>query len=101
MGDRLDLHAILVSLLGSSNVYFQPPASFQLSYPCIVYERSRIRTRFANNEPYNHDKQYTLTVIDEDPDSAIPDLVAGLSRCVHDRSFKSDQLNHDVFSLIF
>jgi hypothetical protein len=101
MGSRLLLHNILISLLGTGNVYFQPPPSFQMSYPCIVYERSNIDTAFANNEPYKHEKRYTVTVIDSDPDSLIPDKVAELSRCSFDRNFKADQLNHDVFRLIY
>jgi len=91
----------LESIAGVTNVYFQPPPSFQMSYPCIVYERSRILTEFAGNSPYKHDKKYTLTVMDENPDSVIPDAVSNLPRCSHDRSFKADQLNHDVFTLIY
>jgi len=101
MGNRLALHNILVATLGNTNVYFQPPPNFQMSYPCIVYNRSDIDTAFANNHPYKHEKQYSITVIDEDPDSLIPDKVAGLPRCSYDRAFKSDQLNHDVFTLIY
>jgi len=101
MGLRLALHNILMSTLGSSNVYFQPPPSFQMSYPCIVYQRSRIDTGFANNLPYKHEKQYSVTVIDDDPDSLIPDKVAELPRCSHDRTFVADQLHHDVFTLFY
>lgn len=101
MGSRIDLHSLLETLLGSDNVYFQPPSSFQMEYPCIVYSRSDIDAKFANNLPYIHTKQYILTVIDSDPDSEIPDNVALLPRCSFDRSFKSDQLNHDVFNILF
>lgn len=101
MGNRLALHNILVSLLGTTNVYFQPPPNYQMNYPCIVYSRSRIHTTFADNASYKHEKQYTLTVIDEDPDSLIPDQIALLPRCSFDRAFKADQLNHDVFTLIY
>jgi len=101
MGTRLELHTLLTTVLGSSNVYFQPPSGFQLSYPCIVYERSRILSDSADNIPYKHENKYTVTVMDEDPDSLIPLQVSKLPRCSHDRAFKSDQLNHDVFSLIY
>jgi len=101
MGSRLQLQTLLETLLGSNKVYFQPPSSFEMSYPCIIYERSRIRTRFASNKPYKHDKQYSITVVDSDPDSLIPDKVAELPSCSHERSFKSDLLNHDVFILFY
>jgi len=101
MAPRLDLQAILVSLLGSKNVYFQPPPTVQMSYPCIVYNRQDIRTEFADNEPYKHKKRYQVTVIDKDPDSDIPDKVAALPMCSYDRFFTADNLNHDVFNLFF
>jgi len=101
MGDRLDLHDVLTALLGSDNVYFQPPASMNMRYPCIRYERTRISTFHADNKPYRHEKHYMITVIDEDPDSLIPDQVAALSTCQFDRHYTSAGLNHDVFNMFF
>ena len=101
MASRLDLQSKLETLLGSSNVYFQPPPSFMLQYPCIIYNRSNIRTRFADNKPYLNRKQYSLTVIDRNPDSDIPDKVKQLETAVFDRHFTTDNLNHDVFNILF
>lgn len=101
MGNRLALHNILLFILGNTNVYFQPPPNFQMSYPCIVYNRSDISTEHADNKPYKHEKEYTITVIDEDPDSDIPDKISELPRCGFNRAFTSDQLNHSVFTLIY
>jgi len=101
MGTRVELHAVLTSLLGTENVYFQPPPSYLMTYPCIIYSRSKIITRFAGDAPYSHTKQYTLTVIDKDPDSSIPDLVAKLPRAIFDRHYTADGLNHDVFTLYY
>lgn len=101
MGSRTDLHTILTSLLGSSNVYFQPPASIEMKYPCIVYERDYFKKEFADNISYSIGKRYNLTVIDKNPDSTIPDRVAALPKCAFDRHFVADNLNHDVFSIYF
>ena len=101
MGQRLDLQTLLETLLGSGNVYFQPPPGFMLSYPCIVYNRSNIRSKHGDNMPYKLDNQYTVTVIDANPDSVIPGKIANLPRCAFDRHFTSDNLNHDVFSILF
>lgn len=101
MGQRLDLQTLLEGLLGSGNVYFQPPSGFEMSYPCIVYHRSNIRTKFGDDIPYALFKEYTITVIDANPDSIIPDKVANLPRCLFDRNFRSDSLNHDVFNILF
>lgn len=101
MGSRLDLQDLLETLIGSENVYFQPPPTYQMSYPCIVYQRSDINTDYANNNPYNLQKKYMLTVIDPDPDSAIPDQVAGLPTALFDRHYVFDNLNHDVFTIFY
>jgi hypothetical protein len=101
MGQRLSLHQILKDLLGSSNVYFQPPATVKLAYPCIVYRRSDIDTAFADDVPYAINKQYQVTVIDSNPDSLIPDMVGNLSKCLFDRHFTADNLNHDVYNIYY
>lgn len=99
MDRRIDLHNILIGILGSKNVYFQPPPSVHLKYPCIIYERTRNSTRFADNIPYSVIRQYTITVIDSNPDSEIPDRIAGLSMCTMDRTYTADNLNHYVFNI--
>lgn len=72
-----------------------------MQYPCIVYSRDRAQTRFASNNPYKYTKGYQVTVIDRNPDSEIPDKVALLPMCEHNRFFTADNLNHDVFTLFF
>lgn len=99
MGQRLDLHALLVAI--TENVYFQPPPSVKMKYPCIVYQRDYKKTEFANDLPYIGRKRYQVTVLDEDPDSGIPEQVAKFPMCIFDRFFTADNLNHDVFKLFF
>lgn len=101
MRPRKDLHEILKNILGSENVYFQPPPTFQMKYPCIVYSRDDVETKFAGNLPYARDKRYQVTVIDKNPDSVIPDKIGALRECVFDRFYTADNLNHDVFTLFF
>lgn len=101
MGQRLDLHELLVAAVGSRNVYFQPPDGSRMSYPCIVYERERIDSEHANNKPYLHHKRYSVTVIDRDPDSPIPDRIAAFPKCRHVQHFENDNLHHDVFTLYY
>lgn len=101
MAPRLDLQAIFVGILGTDQVYFQPPTNVQMAYPCIVYQRDWAMTNFADDRPYKHRKRYLVTVIDRDPDSGIPDKIAELPMCVFDRFFTADNLNHDVYKLFF
>lgn len=101
MASRLQLQTELEELLGSRNVYFQPPASVRMQYPAIVYSRSNIENRHADNNVYMQSCFYEITVIDEDPDSEIVEKVSKLPACRFDRHYKADNLNHDVFTLYY
>lgn len=101
MASRTELQSLLETILGSSNVYFQPPPNFMMQYPCIVYERSDVDIKHADNNPYSNTKEYTVTVIDEDPDSTIPDDIAGMQSAKFSRAFSKDRLNHDVYTINF
>lgn len=101
MPSRLELHEILCGILGSRNVYFQPPESVKLQYPCVVYDLCAIDTKFADNRPYTRKKQYSVTVIDKNPDSELPDKIGALPMCRFDRQFPADNLNHYVYRMYF
>lgn len=98
---RPELHAILRDILGSKNVYFQPPSSISMKYPCIVYERSRIEAEHADNKVYKNDIQYTVTAVYLDPDSDLPLKLSRLPKTRHSSHFVSDNLYHDVFAIYF
>lgn len=101
MGQRLQLQSLLEGLLGTTNVYFQPPANVQMEYPAIVYHRDYANTQFADGAPYRRTKRYQVIVIDQDPDSNIPDKIAALPMCSFNRFYTADDLNHDAFNLFF
>lgn len=101
MGTRLELHALLKTLTGSDNVYFQPPPGIQMSYPCVVYNLDDIRSDFADNKPVRHKLRYSVTWVDPNPDSQIPIAIAGLPTCSFDRAYVSENLNHYAFHLFF
>jgi len=101
MAERLDLHTLLKETAGTNNVYFQPPETLKMLYPCIVYKRDFAKTIFAENLPYKYDKRYMVIVIDLNPDSDIPDKISALPMCIFDRHYTADKLNHDVFKLFF
>lgn len=101
MGSRVDLQLLLESILGSENVYFQPPASVSMKYPAIVYSRDDIENFNANNGVYAQSTAYMVTVIDKNPDSEYVKKVSQLPLCSYDRHYVADNLNHDVFTLYF
>lgn len=101
MGNRLELHETLCAVLGSRNVYFQPPANVRMVYPAIVYSRNDIWNTFADNSTYMQSHSYEIIVIDKNPDSGIVDRIASLPMCRFNRHYTLDNLNHDVFTLYY
>lgn len=103
MEARLKLDALLRQVLketaGVVHLYFQPPAGFQLKYPCIVYSENRVRNNHANDGVYIQHPFYTVTVIDKNPDSKIKAVVSALPKCTYDRPFIADGLYHTVFTI--
>lgn len=96
---RSELHDLLLEI--TPHVYFQPPNGLIMEYPCIRYERDGADAQYADNKPHRIDTRYMITVIDRDPDSAIPRKIAALPLCSFNRFFTADNLNHDVFSIFF
>ena len=102
MGTRIDLHNELVDILGSSNVYFQPPETVKMKYPAIVYSLDNIQTRFANNNTYKQKRRYSITYITKDPDSNfIDDFLTKLSSVSFDRVYTADNLYHYVYTIYY
>lgn len=103
MAQRLDLQAELEEMMGPGRmVKYQPPPSYKLTYPCVVYEQSNGNTKFANNRPYTFMHKYTVTIIDPNPDTSYVEIMAmRFSMCVMDRTFIVDNLNHYVFTLYY
>jgi hypothetical protein len=101
MDRRLELQTILENILGSRNVYFQPPSNTKLSYPCIIYNRSNIESRYANNDKYNTRVRYSLMLIGRSPESELVKELLKLPYCSYDRFYTADTLNHDTFTLYY
>lgn len=101
MASRLNLQTELEKILGSRNVYYQPPESVKMKYPAIVYSRKNIDNVFADDLVYTQNHAYELTVIDPNPDSEIVVKVSKLPACTFDRHYIADNLNHDVFRLYY
>lgn len=96
---RKELQQLLEKIV--PNVYFQPPPSYELEYPAIIYSLSRIKHRHADNVSYNNYKSYKLTLVTEDPDNDYVDEILSIPMCSFNTHFCSDNLNHYVFELYY
>ena len=99
MNTREELHEALVGACGSRNVYFQPPASIKMKYPCIVYCLDSIPIKYAGDKIYKYNNKYMVTVIDKDPESQIVTNLLTLPTFTFNRHYVADNLYHYVFTV--
>lgn len=101
MATRLELQNKLEKLLGSRNVYYQPPETIKMEYPAIRYSKSDIDNKHADNMNYSNINRYEIIVIDKRPDNDVIQKILELPLSSFDRHYVSNNLNHDVINLYF
>lgn len=102
MSRRDEFHQDLCDVLGSPHVYFQPPESIKLVYPCFVYEASRDDIKHADDKHYLTREGYDVTYISKDPDDDMKEqLDDRFTYCEWQRRFISDNLNHNIFKIYY
>lgn len=102
MASRLELHDELISVIGNNNVYYQPPETIKLKYPCIVYSLDGIDKFNADDKIYHHERRYTCIAIGKDPDTPIIDeMLSHFKMIRYSRRYQSDNLYHDLFELYY
>ena len=98
---RESLQKLLETTIGSNQVYFQPPASFRIKYPCIVYDLEDLTPVFADDRPYLIHNSYTVTLIAHDPDTCLKEKIASLPGVRFSRYFAADNLHHYVYIMYY
>ena len=102
MDRRIELHDKLIDILGNRNVYFQPPASVQLSYPCVIYNLGIGDIKRADNSVYAYTNSYEITFIYKKPNMDILEqMLRSFSMCSVSRVYVADNLNHYVFNVYY
>lgn len=98
---RQNLQTKLEELLGTRNVYYQPPASTKMNYTAIRFSIKNMDIRYANNSIYSKMNCYELIVIARRPEDPVIEKIMALPYCSFDRHYDSDNLSHDVFTLYY
>lgn len=101
INNRIILQTLLEQILGSRNVYFQPPENVKMIYPCIVYSRSSGDSQYADDTSYIFKNRYQIMVIDKNPDGPVLDKIRKLPLCSFDRHYVVNNLNHDVYNIYY
>lgn len=98
---RLKFHEILKGILGSPNVYFQPPPGNQMKYPCIKYEFAGTVNGQADNTNYMRTREYTVTYIDRSPVNDVVDKLLDLPMSSIGRVWAYNGLNHTSLDIYY
>lgn len=101
MVSKIELHEKLCELLGSRNVYYQPPESLKMEYDAIRYSLDETATRYANGKKYSSMKCYNLIVISRLPDPVVIDKLLELPYSSPGKPYTADNLNHYPISLYY
>ena len=101
MDKRLILQSKLEELVGS-NVYFQPPATIHLAYPCAIYNLTVGSTKRADDIVYTYTQRFELLFIYRKPNMEIIEKVLQtFPMCSVSRIYISDNLYHYAFNLYY
>lgn len=101
LSTRKELSDFLRSVLDDykDNVYFQPPESLKLKFPCIIYELGSYSPVKADNKAYHINESYSVTLVTRNPDTEIGKRILSIETAKFDRYFVSDNLYHYVFTI--
>ena len=98
--DRLALHNELLKFI--PNVYFQPPSTLQMKYPCIVYNKTSKYRQDANDGIYSSRQGYQVMVIEHNPDSTVvDDIERHFEHCSINQYYTINNLNHTTLNLYY
>lgn len=99
---RLLLHDEFKEALGIKNIYFQPPTSIKMKYPCLVYKLDIPRMENADDRVYKKTWRFQLTYITKDPDDIMIDKILDhFSMISFSRNYVTDNLIHNIYNLYY
>lgn len=97
---RIKFHNKLKEVLGSNNVYFNPPRSTDIKYPCIIYNLKDIPIKRASNEIYILEHVYNVLLIGIKPYEDIKDkILISFKYSKFDRPYINEGLYHYAYTI--
>lgn len=97
---RLKLQSKLEEILGSSNVYYQPPETVKMTYPCIVFSLQDIPTQYSGDKITHYTFVYSVIYISRKSvsDTRIK-ILNNIPKSKFNRRYIYDTLYHDEFTI--
>ena len=99
MDHRPELQTILENIEGVKKVYFDPPVTTNMEYPCIRFSLNTRNKLNANDRPYIKGESYIITFITRDVVSGtkVLDQLEDLQYIEFSRPYVTDGLHHYVY----
>lgn len=97
--NREDFHQFLLTLC--PNVYFQPPESMKIKYPCIIYALDALKPQYADNMSYLLHIPYSMRYITREADDELVYTLATLPKCRHGKPYGKDNLYHHPYTIYY
>lgn len=91
---RSKLEGIMEECGEEPHLYFQPPESVRLAYPCMVYHLRTLTSRSADNRPYVKYISFDITYITRSPASKVPARMLEEPLFSFDRYYTAENLHH-------
>lgn len=99
MDRRLALSEKLHELRGD-NVYYQPPMTKKMKYPCIRYTFEGFATIHADDGRYMLKEHYQIMDMYLNPDAHLRrEILSSFDYVKFDRTYTADDLHHDVYDV--
>lgn len=97
---RQRFQTVLEKVLGNRNVYYQPPSTINMKYPCIVYNLDNTQEYYADDIKYMQYIQFSVTLITKDPEPEVFQKLNNLPYSRFSRFYTNDGLNHFAFNIL-
>lgn len=106
MGRRLlldaELRKVQEDTLGYQHTYFEPTEQVRMQYDAVVYNRTDMNVRRADDKSYMVRNAYQVMVISRDPETKVPEAIQWhFARCTPGKSFVRDNLYHFPFTIFY
>lgn len=82
------------------NVYYQPPSTVRMTYPCIRYTFEGFGSKNANDKKYLLREHYQAIDMYYDPDDhKRQEILAAFEYVTFGNTYTADGLHHDVYEI--